>query len=861
MPRSFVCCLLWAGCAGDIADAVVDTDGDEDAVCVPSPPDAMLARPGWQDDGSFLDLDGRRATPYGPSVTLPGFAGAVVAHPTLPIAYVATTGMAVRDLLVVDTDAMTVVQTVSRSRGMFGLTLTPDGSTLLSTHGAGLGLDRWTVQSDGTLADPDPIALGVYASGLALSDDGRSAWVGGFLDGVVVEVDLQTATVTRTVDVEALPWDLAAVPGRHQLWVGDLYTDVITVIDTASGAVVDTVPVPMSTGAIVATRDGSRVYVAAARDDVVLAFDGATRAEVARGVVAAEDPEADGPLPNSNVNGLILDEDAGRIYATRGTDNAVAVLDLDTLDDLGAIPGPAYPTAGAVTADGGTLLVTGGHGGIGPNRYPPDEGWAIKKGSLAALPLDGLDLAAATAEVVASYRRPVDLYDFDCPGTFPVPTRPGAPTPIEHVVLIVKENKTFDCYFGDLGGDADGDPGRARFGEAITPNLHALARRYALSDNFYHQVDDSDQGHIFLTQGHLTELAVRANNETEFTGSLAQYPVSEAVVPTSGTLFSSLLDHDVDFRVWGEIVGMFHPAADGRLPNAFSDFSYPGGPFLNLSVEDDVKAEHVVDKLEEEGLPTFSFMLFPRDHTVGPRPGGPTPEAMVADSDKAVGIVLDHLSHRPEWMSTVVFIVQDDPQMCDDHVDAHRSYVLVASPWARRGYVSHVQASFLSMYATITRLLGIPPLGRGDANAAPLWDLFTQEPDDTPFELVPSDVPDQIVPEDVPGAAAALAMDFRGPDRNPELGELIAVWQDWRSGRLSRAEAEARVAHPVRDPERWARLVEEAEEDGDAFAEAMAQLQAWQRAHGLVVSQVPEALAPQAVRVGGAEGDVPLRER
>ena len=80
-----------------------------------------------------------------------------------------------------------------------------------------------------------------------------------------------------------------------------------------------------------------------------------------------------------------------------------------------------------------------------------------------------------------------------------MPTRPDRPSPIEPSFCWLK-NKTFDCVFGDLENmDVDVDPSLVRYGEEITPNQHALARQFALSDNFYTEVEDSDVGHVLLT--------------------------------------------------------------------------------------------------------------------------------------------------------------------------------------------------------------------------------------------------------------------------------------------------------------------------------------------------------------------------
>jgi hypothetical protein len=192
-------------------------------------------------------------------------------------------------------------------------------------------------------------------------------------------------------------------------------------------------------------------------------------------------------------------------------------------------------------------------------------------------------------------------------------------------------------------------------------------------------------------------------------------------------------------------------------------------------------------------------MLMPNDHTGGVTPGNPTPEAQVADNDYAVGLLVEGLSRGPYWEKTAIIVVEDDPQGCEDHVDSHRSFVLVMSPWARRGYVSHVNANYQSVFATITRILGVPPMGRPDASASPLWDMFTATADLSPWTAVPRTIPESKINDlTTPGVRESLRMDFRGPDRNEDLGVVLDAYRLWQMGQLSREEAQARIDNGVR---------------------------------------------------------------
>jgi YVTN family beta-propeller protein len=793
--------------------------------CRPEAPDAMLRTPGRQQDGSFLTLDGRRADPAGVHLDLPGYLIDVLPHPTLPIAYVTSASSDDRRLLVVDVDRMEVLQDLNRGRAYQGLWLSPDGQTLLASGGAAERIDRYTVGDDGLLTQQDAWTVDGYVSGIIGGTEADSVWVSLQQQRALVELDATTGAVRRTVPLTIAPYRLVADPSRGQAWVSGLADDDIERVDLATG---EALPLTLggAPGALVMAPDGATIWAVTTKGDTLVAIDPASMTVTATVDVAADALDPGGrPRANSNPNHVAFHN--GRLYVTRGADNAISVFDAQTLARIGDIPTGFYPTASTVMADDATLFVVEGKGsGAGPS-----EGRSAKTaldGGASRIDLATLDVAAATAEVVTNFQRPIDLFAPTCATDFPIPTSPEIGTPIEHVVLIVKENKTFDCLFGDYPG-ANGDPELLRYGADVTPNLRALAGAFTLSDNFYTQVQESDNGHLFLTQGHLPEYAERIFLEQSQTEAFFSFTVQPQSVPRLGTLFTHLLDEGRTIRIFGEIVGMFVDAADGTSPADFSDAGYPGGPFYNSGVPDIDKAERVVEVLTEEGLPDLTYILYPNDHTVGTSPGAPTPESMIADNDAAIGRTIDAISHMPEWPKTVIFIVQDDPQGCEDSVDAHRSPLMVVSPWVRRGYISHVHHSFLSVFASITRILGVEPLGRSDAAAAALWDFFQDTPDLTPYTALARTWPEEVNDGSSIGAEASAAMDFRGPDRAPGLTSLLDAYRLARMGRIPRTEALRRVAAIATEEE------DEAEEraEATAFAADVRRYLAWAAGRGL----------------------------
>src|SRR6184192_1141792 len=119
-------------------------------------------------------------------------------------------------------------------------------------------------------------------------------------------------------------------------------------------------------------------------------------------------------------------------------------------------------------------------------------------------------------------------------------------------------------------------------------------------------------------------------------------------------------------------------------------------------------------------MPNFIVMRLSNDHTAGTTPGGPTPKSSVADNDLAVGRLVEAISHSPYWDDTAIFFLEDDAQNGADHVDAHRSTVLVVSKYAPHGkdggaFVDGRFYTTVSVVRTMEMLLGLPPMNNNDA--------------------------------------------------------------------------------------------------------------------------------------------------
>ncbi len=306
------------------------------------------------------------------------------------------------------------------------------------------------------------------------------------------------------------------------------------------------------------------------------------------------------------------------------------------------------------------------------------------------------------------------------------------------------------------------------------PNHRALARRFALGDNFYVDGDVSADGHRWLVgayANHWVETVTSAGyggggkfERDAGPGRLALFEANSSLTPEdypeAGAMWQHLERNHVSFRNYGE--GFEFAGTDedeGLKPTGartpvnipmpeplFRNTArlYPG---FNTKIPDQYRADLFLSDLRErwvagkESMPSFLYLLLPNDHGDRPRHerGYPWLESYLADNDLALGRIVEGLSQSPFWKEMAVFVTEDDAQSGRDHVDAHRSLCLVLGPYAKRGYVSRRHVSIASITKTIYRLFGLPSLNLYDAAATDLADFFTPEADVTPYHAVPVD--------------------------------------------------------------------------------------------------------------------------
>lgn len=490
---------------------------------------------------------------------------------------------------------------------------------------------------------------------------------------------------------------------------------------------------------------------------------------------------------------LAVDPAQQRLYITCSGSNAVAVLNLANHQLLGFVPTAWYPTFSLPLPNAGLLVLNGkGERSFpnpqGPNptvhrsmtpQPPTDIQYVglLQKGTARFIPALSLPKLRRLTQDYARLTPPLDK------------TKPSRlPRAIEHVVFIMKENRTYDQVLGDLPRGA-ADPSLCLFPRRITPNHHRLAEQFVLLDHFHVNADVSSEGWIwtsaamvphFLMQRWPAAYAGRARPQRN---DNKQDPL---LLSPTGYLWTKALAKGLRVRNYGfyvtnkpntkpgdpivaavadpALLPVTHPAYAGYDPD------FPDLERARLFIAD-------WDKLATAGqTPHLTVMVLPNDHTWGTSPGKLTPNASMADNDAALGQIVAHLSRSKAWPKLAIFVLEDDAQNGPDHIDSHRSPAYVISPYTQRQAVDSTFYNTTSMLRTIGLLLGLEPMTQFDATALPMLSVFQRKPDYTPYSALPPNVSlTELNPPRGPLAQRGAALDLSAPDQidDEEMNELL----------------------------------------------------------------------------------------
>jgi len=580
------------------------------------------------------------------------------------------------------------------------------------------------------------------------------------------------------VNVAGVPWGSAKVDPE----TGATREGTVSVFDSKTGTHLKEIIVGLHPNDIIAGPDGKMVYVANGNSDLVSVIN-TEKDEIAEQIPVRLFQEKNhyfGDTPN----GLGLTSDGRTLYVANGMDNALAVVKLGKLSSsasnektshvTGFIPTGAYPGAVAIYRD--SLLyvanieaegaripsvseVTGkpsynSHhmmASVSVIRVPQQQ--QLKAYTTIVEKSNQLFRLALTAKLPRKNTEPV-----------PVPVRIGEPSVFKHVVYIIKENRTYDQLLGDVR-NGDGDSTLCIFGKTITPNTHKLCNEFLLMDNYYASGKCSAEGHQWTDMGIVTDYIEK--NVRAWFRSYPHVQEDALVYAPTGFIWGNALNHGKSVRIYGEAcvpeydksytwTSIYEGFKKGEIFKFKNNTTikpiekilspnYPG--FDNHLIPDVLRAKTFIDELNNyektdgDQWPELIVIALPNDHTGGTRPGIPTPRAMVANNDLALGQIVEAISKSRFWKNTAIFITEDDSQSGWDHVSAYRTVSTVISPYSREKGAVHTNYNQTSMVRTIEQILGVPPMNISDATAVPMFDCFSLTPDFTSFNSVPNEIP------------------------------------------------------------------------------------------------------------------------
>ncbi len=796
--------------------------------------------PGLQRDGSVLLPNQWSLQPAGAQLPVGDFPVNIALHPGGVYAAVLHCGYGPHEIRIVDVRRHRAVSQVAVSESFYGLAWSPDGRQLFAS-GAGAEVIHAYAFRDGLLSDARELPLrpaveqGIPA-GLAVSANGRDLYVAecwgqrvekiSATDGRVRWMRSLAATGdaatmapdakrVRAADRPDAPFPYACVTDEkhRRLYVSLWAQAAVLVLDSRTGAELARWPVGDHPNEMTLAPDG-RLFVAEANRNSVSVVDTAT-GHVTETLSAALFPNSPpGAMPNS----VALAPDARTLYVANANNNNVAIFDISTpghSTSLGFIPVGWFPTSVRVTADGRTLVVANGKGltslanpnGPSPvDRRPQNLTQYIGSLLLGTVAFVDLPDDARRAPILGAWTKTA----YACsplgstaaprgtrPEGSPIPATVGGPSPIRHIIYVIRENRTYDQIFGDVAA-GNGAPQLCLFPERVTPNAHALAQEFVLLDNLYADGEVSADGHEWSMAAYATDFVEKAwpLNYGHNQAGKYDYPSEGRYLvayPANGYLWNRAAEAGVSYRTYGEFTddGEGTPAKPARpsiaILRGHLDELYPS---WDINIPDVRRAERFAAELaryERAGdMPRLQVVQLPNDHTSGGAGGQRTPTAMVADNDLALGQIVDAVSHSKFWADTAIFVLEDDAQNGPDHVDAHRMPALVISPWTHRHAVDSSLYSTSSMLRTIELILGLQPMSQYDAAALPMWASFAATPDLTPYLARPAQVPlDEKNPAEGWAARASRRMDFSKPDRVDDIALNLVVWHTVRGEHAS----------------------------------------------------------------------------
>jgi DNA-binding beta-propeller fold protein YncE len=790
-----------------------------------------IERVGKLPDGSFLLNSGWVIHPVGTQVDVDTFPMRSALSPDGKYLLVLNGGYNPPSISVIDIAGHREVHRTRVPDCWLGLVFGPDGKTLYVGGGSKARVYRFNFNSqtgDLTAAGEFTAVTNANSPGksfigdVAVSQDGHLLYAADLLENQIAVINLQSGRLIERWKCGRRPYRILMMPGGKQFLVTSWADASVYKYDANSGTQTGQIRVaphptdmvwlnkPISPEESNGVTYAARLFVAAANTNNVYAYgvtaDGDfTRLEAINTSLTPLQPL--GMTPSA----VAIDSAGRRLYIACSDGNTVAVVDISQPLSrmLGFIPTGWYPTAITSLSDGTIAILNGkGKGSFsnvhGPNPLlRPEQAYKgspvteyvahMQTGTVQFVPAINDEQMRTYTETVmrGSFYNSDQLRDrFRGGNSNHFVKSPGHNSPIQHVIYVIKENRTYDQVLGDMP-KGNGDKSLTIFGEEVTPNQHKLASEYVLYDNFYENADVSAEGHNWAAAAIAPDYTVKMWPNS-YAGRRKHYDYEggePANLPPAGYIWTNAISAGVTLRNYGEWVTNAPLAEvqnnrhvkEVRDPalRPYTDMSYRG---FDLDYPDlDRTREFLREwkEFEEKGeAPQFSIVRLGNDHTSGLSAGKIAPRSAVADNDYALGQLVEGVSHSKFWSSTAIFIIEDDAQNGPDHVDSHRAPAFIISPYTRRAIVDSTMYNQTSILRTMEGILGLRPMTQFDAAAVTMFGSFKLEPDATPYTAEkPRITLTERNPATGAAAAASAKMDFDEADEIDDNALNAILWR------------------------------------------------------------------------------------
>ena len=657
-----------------------------------------------------------------------------------------------------------ITASIETGRQPFGLAISPDKKTVLV---ANVGMYSYPLVKGATKENAHEKMINYHPYG----NNTKASKEGTIIDGKEIP-GVGDPNAPEAMSVYSI--SLASNKVTHRLKTGHLIGELVEDAEVIGGA---------SPNSIVMGKQFA--YVTNATNDNISVID-YRKGKIVDHIDIKVDPLLDkyrGLLPF----GITMSADEKTLYVALLGFNAVAVIDVASKTTKGLLPTGWGPTRVLLNKEQQYLYVISCRGyGAGPNGgknfVAPPQGTFVGDIQLATFQKIAMPTAAQlkdyTTKAIQNTYQKIPLNQV---ANSPLPALPGlGSTPIKHIVFISKENRTFDEVFGQMSR-AKADATLARFGTGVNiftktdslynvdvmPNHKRIGSQFAFSDNFYCDSDASIHGHHWMV-GVIPNEWVEANSSVSKTAKLfsnapgRRFPGSTGSIDPEdyaeiGGLWEALERKGISFYNFGQANETAHvreewnDTATGAahlvmvpMQNALWTRTSHNFAGYNTNIPDQFRMKQFEEEFTKkwlngkDSLPQLLTVMLPNDHGARPRPedGYPFTHSYMADNDLALGRMLHFLSRTPYWKNMLVIVTEDDPQGGVDHVDGHRSILMMAGPYVKKNHVSHTHANFGTILKTMYNILGVPYVNQYDVTASLLSDFFTNTPDFSPYDLV-----------------------------------------------------------------------------------------------------------------------------